>query len=500
MIRILCFSIMYLTLAACSSSGGGGGGMNECPAAGLPGSNSGACLRDKVPGFTRLWQERARVSSTTPSRVKINDDGQQHGVRVMQAAQTFSFGPIDPVILSITRFDENGVPSSLVSSDLVDAGRDIISISLDNAFSSRLFTPLEELVSQDVAAVAVAGNDGDFSQPDIVRYGASGLALIVTGLDRTGRRRALRATACGIGRRYCVAAPYFFDFVESNGQIDQRFGTSFSTPIVSASLASARALWPAMTSRQTIELAFFCARPVNADGSLAPWGTILTEEEADNDLGQGVFSVECLFNERGALRNPITDEVIAGGLSLRGTASSFRLTDQFGRTSLLSKSSGAAFVPIVPDHVSGFFATPDGVMGFIWSEHIALALSQEANGFFGSYGTGDFTFGDTYAIIARLGHQWSLSKQADIGFHVQSVFGQMTRASGSLVRKAEGHTHQITAKMNYRLGKMKASFSLTRAFGVRGEIDIAGPDNLSLNLSLKPKPETIASFKLTSNF
>ncbi len=274
--------------------------------------------------------------------------------------------------------------------------------------------------------------------------------------------------------------------------------------MVSASLASARALWPAMTSRQTIELAFFCARPVNADGTLAPWGNILTEEEADNDLGQGVFSVECLFNERGALRNPITDEVIAGGLSLRGTASSFRLTDQFGRTSLLSKSSGAAFVPIVPDHVSGFFATPDGVMGFIWSEHIALALSQEANGFFGSYGTGDFTFGDTYAIIARLGHQWSLggflSKQADIGFHVQSVYGQMTRASGSLVRKAAGHTHQITAKMNYRLGKMKASFSLTRAFGVRGEVDIAGPDNLSLNLSLKPKPETIASFKLTSNF
>ncbi len=273
-----------------------------------------------------------------------------------------------------------------------------------------------------------------------------------------------------------------------------------ASSIVAASLANARLLWPDMTSRQTVRLAQFCARPINPDGSLQPWGTILDEDEASDDWGQGVFSVECFFDTRGALINRITNAPLSGGLVLQGTTSELRLTDQFGRDSLFSAKRGATFVPTLPDHISGFFATPEGVLGYMWNEHVALALSHEENGFFGSYGTGDFAFGDTYTIIVRLGHQWSQQWSAHestyFGLHAQSVYGQMDSASSSLVGKAEGHTHQFTAMVGYQSNIVKASLSVTHALGIMGDIDIVGFDNLSL----APQASTAAKFKLTTSF
>ena len=471
--------------------------------------------RRLVLGMRQFWEERSRIPQDAAIGLTAIDlvttvEASIHGEQVKEVAEFFSFVPVNLKRTTATPENLSGIVNALPSNTHV------VSVSLNDLVLSRL--PANTINNKDIVWVNSAGNDSglptdadflpsSFTNPtsleryqNFVAHVNTGLVLHVGGADVgfVGRNELhFLSSRCGSLhgntklRFYCVLAP--FAVPTSQGFF---VGTSAATPVVAGILASARALWPGMTSRQTVQLAQFCARPINADGTFGNWGTILTEETASDIWGQGVLSVECVYDSSGALVNPITNTRLVGTMILQGTTSQLRLTDQFGRDTLFSRTQGAALVPVLPDHHAGFFATKEGVLGFMWSEHIALAFSQEENGFFGSYGTGDFAFGDTYAIIARLGHQWAVNKKFDIGFHVQSIYGQMTPAGSSIVRKAEGHTHQFTAKLDYHAGGLNASISLTHALGIRGKIDINSMDDLAL----KPRPVTTARFAASIAF
>ena len=281
--------------------------------------------------------------------------------------------------------------------------------------------------------------------------------------------------------------------------------------MVAASLANARSLWPTMTSRQTVQLARHCAQPINDDGTLAPYGTILSASEADTTWGQGVFSLECLFDADGALFNPIMQQKSAtnavrtstqisgrqlrGILSLAGTRSHLSLTDIFSRTFTFSRHVDRHELSFAPENISGLYGTQDGVFGLIW-KNIGVAMKIEDNEFFGSYGTGDFKFGDTMIIMLQLGHEFQMNERFHVSLHGQSAWGQMQSARGSAVSDAEGHTHQLQAGFFYRQGSLKTSLAATYNFGVRGNIELAEFGVLKLT----PRSEIIAQAHISLSF
>ena len=296
-------------------------------------------------------------------------------------------------------------------------------------------------------------------------------------------------------KTYCVVAPSKGVPVDPQYYGGSAEGVSFGTPIVASALANARLLWPSMTSRQTVRLAQYCARPINSDGTLQPWGTILTETTASDVWGQGVFSVECLFESNGALRNPITNQRLAGRLAVRGATSTLSLTDQFGRDyQLVDNKKGFPLINL-PD-VSGFFATPERILGYQWSEHFIFAVRHEENEFFGSYGIGDFELGDSWTGIIQLGYRWDLTAHSYIGLSAQSSYGVMRAARRSVVRDARGHAHQLKAGLGYRRGALKADFALSYHTGLMGRMAIADHGNLSL----APQASALAEVNFAARF
>jgi hypothetical protein len=325
----------------------------------------------------------------------------------------------------------------------------------------------------------------------------AGYVIFVTGLDfsalQQGRYVKHRAaTRCGWAKEFCVAASYEVE-IPVDGKIE---GTSFAAPLVASQLANARLLWPAMTSVQTLELARYCARPVQADGSLGAWGTILSEAQADDTLGQGVFSVECLYNENGALFNPITGQGVRGSLGFRGTRSTLILVDPFGRDYALSGNRGGLLLNHLPIKSEDLLFENAGLAG-LSLPFVSVGFNIDEKQFLGTRGIGDFAVGNSYNVFLQLSHQLT-ANNFYLNLFALSIWANMLPDSRSLIRSASGFSHQLSMHAGYssQSRRLNTVLELTHNFGVAGELRFAGYGSVDL----VPRATTQARLKAIFRF
>ena len=276
--------------------------------------------RQLVPGMEAFWLERDRIAGSSSS-LAVFDFGigyslAGHGPAVMEIARSFSFGPVQ----SRSLLDLDAMMALPQSSYIINISADLDSL---NNLTLKHFT------AADNVWVNAAGNSShkpidhayrpldrrharQRKYKEFAAYVNSGLVIFVAGFTRSKGGYALhhKSARCGSAhgnaklKTFCVLAPLGIPTL-SGGIFD---GTSSSAPVVAAILANARLLWPRMTSRQIVRLAQYCARPINPDGSLAAWGSILDENTASDIWGQGVLSTECFYDENNTLRNPMTQK------------------------------------------------------------------------------------------------------------------------------------------------------------------------------------------------
>ncbi len=536
--RFFCFALMIgVLLAAC---GGGGGSRTQQDSGMLPeeagmlpeevgmlpeeeslpqniceqsyvddGGSDGDCIRSLVPGATRFYQERTRIPSTAASPLRFIDmNPAGHATLVHNVAQRMAF--IDPPTPFTVNLRGDQPVRTILEEDFDDDSDLIVNVSfgplfLDSNRGGSLDVPPDLIVRKNVVLVIAAGNQSpenglSHGQEQGEQAIATGLVLFVAGLDLDMLRQNVYAitqesNSCGWGRVYCVMSSYTTPIPgdPNNGSYN---GTSFATPMVASLLANAKLLWPDMTGQQTVQLAQYCARPINDDGTLAPWGMILNAEQANDIWGQGVFSVECLYAQNGALNNPITGVSLRGSLRLTGTGNSLTLADQFSRSYSFSRNGGMMKLSFLPAQTSGAFITKKNIIGFAW-RNIALGIQAEKNDFLGIQGTQDFRIGETMIVMAQLGHRFQINENINISLYGLSAWGKMSRpAISSVVRKAQGHTHQVGAEFSYRQDGFQARLAIIHRFGITADIDLGDFGRLHLS----PKSENHVKALLAWNF
>ena len=510
-----CLVVVFALLSACSSGGGGSPSTTPPPGQMPPPQMpppaqmpvSGLLPGDKyVLGTGSFAKESSRIADGVRSPLRIIDEGlftingvmQGHSINVLDTARINGFGILDSTHIRLTN-DYIGTPISdeglifrtiIGEYDSALSPNYVVNVSYSPLFNSPIIDnpeliPVSLLEEKKAAFVIATGNSrGNNSHGETGGLAAAraGYVLFVTGLDlgeieKGNHVLARDASPCLWAKEFCVAASFMVD-VPVAGRIE---GTSFATPLVSSLLANARLLWPSMTSVQTLNLARFCARPVQADGSLGAWGTILTNEQADDNFGQGVFSVECLYAENGALFNPITEQSIVGSLGVRGTSTAVLLADTFGREYPLSQNRGGITLPLLakPKEDEIFFGQ-NNILGVAWSG-MNLGVRVDENQFFGSQGTGDFRMGDSYVVFLQLSHRFDID-DFYLDIYGLSVWADMYPAARSVVTDAQGFSHQISARAGYQdqgLG-LDAMVEVLHNFGVDGKLTLAGYGNIDL--------------------
>ena len=484
-----------LLLAACESGGGGGGvcGRGHVDA----GGSDGDCIRSLVPGAARFWSARSRVAAGAESRLRLIDmDPEGHATWVRNVAQRLAFADVPAAAITGSTVDGRDIAMRITELPAPASNNYVVNLSIAPLFTDEnnlggvagADIPASLLTQKGAVYVIGAGNSStgfSHGRTQAEQAMATRLVLFVAGLDYANLRGGVYvkdadASPCQWAKLYCVMASYSTPIPGDpvHDDADRYHGSSFSAPQVSSLLANARLLWPSMTSRQTVDLARFCARPINEDGSLGDYGETLSESQASDIWGQGVFSVECLYDRSGALFNPITGtrlgardtgRRLSGEIVFNGARANLFLRDIFSRDFSFSRPWSAPLLSFAPEHVAGLYGTEEGVFGLAW-RGIALAARIEKNGFFGSYGFHDFALGDTFAVIAQAGHRFHLSEGWRLSLFGQSSWGRMRAAPRSLVIGARGHAHQLMASADYDGERTHFEISVLHHFGVRGRL------------------------------
>ena len=475
-----------------------------------------------ILGAGRFAGESSRIVSSTESPLHFIDENlyqdsetgeyKGHSIDVLNTARINGFGDVKQENIRIVNdysgtdvANEGRVFRTIIGEyDSALSNKYVVNVSYGPIFDTSTSSqpeliPVDLLKEKQAAFLVATGNSSSgnsHGEAGGLAAARAGFVLFVTGVDYQRQRAGRfvldsRASPCLWAKEFCVAAS--FTVRVSSKELN---GTSFSTPLVSAQLANARLLWPNMTSEQTLELARYCARPVRSDGTLGAWGTILTAEQADDNLGQGVFSVECLYNANGALRNPITGIQLTGVMSLRGVENVLRLSDAFGRSYTLSENVGGAHLPLLPMKPDKIVFGTDRVIGFGLS-FINMGFRFDENEFFGTRGTGDFIIGDSFNVFLQLSHRLAFDRFY-LDLYMLSVWARMNPVLRSVVREAQGFNHQLTARLGYHFAEGRANVftEWTHNFGVSGKVVLADVGVMTL----RPRAQDRIGVQLNYNF
>ena len=287
-------------------------------------------------------------------------------------------------------------------------------------------------------------------------------ALVVAGYDiRDGQyvRHESSASCEGVDT-HCLYAP--FEFRTSHG--DWIAGTSFSTPQVSAALASVLAVYPTTEPTQLVKLAKACA----------------VAEPGLDGLGRADFTCMTVMDDRGEWRVVGVDDVLSpmamqklrfpGQASLSGTFENANGGDVTLGLSTLGLFRFTPGVPVITeDSVTGFFPV---MAGDERNPTLGVGYATDGGWFSRlSYGQRDtfFGLGETY------GYAGSTAIDADAGH--RNLFARMSWQSAResrLIHGAEGIAFGVGAQQNiYRWGKLGVGVSASVSKFLSGSADTA---------------------------
>ncbi len=319
---------------------------------------------------------------------------------------------------------------------------------------------------------------------------------------------------CGYAKDYCVLAPYTI-FTEVRDESDgayvySRRGTSYAAPMVAGTLANLRYVWPHLTNEQLVKLS--CATAVD-----------LGTAGVDDIYGCGMFSVSQIWQPTGELvADPLTTfslSVTSGGVSISGASipQGINVTgyenNEFRRgyavpVSVLSSASPLLIEPAVSwSRLSRRFSRPGrvsthaarlftvfqnlsvflsgkhsaGGMGIAHSSGFSLAYERESDAFFGSAGSGSFSFGDTDKVVASFDRQFDLNGTYGIGVKAAAAYGGMNPGI-SLVKSARGRAETAQVELVRRKNSFETRLQMRYSSGLSGGIKVQ-------NTSYELKPE-----------
>ncbi|MGI9558751.1 MAG: S8 family serine peptidase [Thermodesulfobacteriota bacterium] len=309
---------------------------------------------------------------------------------------------------------------------------------------------------------------------------------------------------CGYAKNYCVLAPYTI-FTELRDEIDgtyvyYRTGTSYAAPMVAGTLANLRYVWPHLTNEQLVKLSCATAVDLGAAG-------------VDDIYGCGMFSVSQIWQPTGELvADPLTTfslSVTSGGVSISGASipQGINVTgyenNEFRRgyavpVSVLSSASPLLIEPAVswsrlsrrflrPGRVSTHAArlftvfqnlsvflsgkNSAGGMGIAHSSGFSLAYERESDAFFGSAGSGSFSFGDTDKVVASFDRQFDLNGTYGIGVKAAAAYGGMNPGI-SLVKSARGRAETAQVELVRRKNSFETRLQMRYSSGLSGGIKV----------------------------
>ena len=140
------------------------------------------------------------------------------------------------------------------------------------------------------------------------------LWVLVAGYTGTGNDRSPDpdSSICGDADPLCLFAPFEHDGTR---------GTSIAAPQAAAALDTVWAVWPDMDILDLRNLAFDCAEDMPAPAGEEPVtrsysyqnGRTFTSN-TNSRWGHGILSLTCLFTPNGGLQNPVTGNLISGGI------------------------------------------------------------------------------------------------------------------------------------------------------------------------------------------